>query len=111
MAKKEKKDKGGKKKKSGIFGRRRLYKAVAHKLNAPVTEIAKVFETMVEIVTAKLQDADVKRIGIGSLGFMKAQHREARVGRNPATGKSVKIGERTIVRFKASKSLKADLNG
>jgi len=46
-------------------------------------------------------------VGFGS--FVKSK-RKARMGRNPQTGKEIKIAARTVIRFKAGKALVEFMN-
>lgn len=46
-------------------------------------------------------------VGFGS--FIKSK-RKARMGRNPQTGKEIKIPARTVIRFKAGKALTEFMN-
>ena len=41
----------------------------------------------------------------GTLGNWVAKARDARMGRNPATGEQVQIAAKTSIKFKATKSL------
>lgn len=45
------------------------------------------------------------KVTIPGFGTFKTAHREARTGRNPQTGKEIKIAAKTVVRFKAGKGL------
>ena len=42
---------------------------------------------------------------LNNLGTFSLTHREARMGRNPATGEQVQIAAKTSIKFKATKSL------
>jgi DNA-binding protein HU-beta len=46
--------------------------------------------------------------GLGKLVLMK---RKARMGRNPATGESIKIPAKTVLKFRVSKAAKDAING
>ena len=43
-------------------------------------------------------------------GTFKLHTRNARVGRNPSTGEEIQIPEKTIVKFRAAKKFKEDMN-
>ena len=45
-------------------------------------------------------------VPLKGLGKFKVQHRQARVGRNPATGEAIQIPAMTVPTFKAGKGLK-----
>jgi DNA-binding protein HU-beta len=49
-------------------------------------------------------------IVIQDFGTFKLHTRNARVGRNPATGETIQIPEKTIVKFKPAKKFKDDMN-
>ena len=63
------------------------------------------FSLMVERVTQHLRQGD--RIRIGGLGTLEVRKREARTGRNPATGETMQIGASKKVAFRPAKELKA----
>lgn len=46
-----------------------------------------------------------EEVRINNLGTFTLAHREARMGRNPATGEQVEIKAKSSVKFKATKSL------
>ena len=59
---------------------------------------------MVESVTMHLKQGN--RIRIGGLGTLEVRKREARTGRNPATGESMEIAASKKVAFRPAKELK-----
>ena len=46
-----------------------------------------------------------EEVRLSNLGTFTLTHREARMGRNPATGEQVQIAAKTSIKFKATKSL------
>ncbi len=60
--------------------------------------------SMVERVTQHLQKGD--RIHTGGLGTLEVRKREARTGRNPATGETMQIAASKKVAFRPAKELK-----
>ena len=44
-------------------------------------------------------------VRLNNLGTFTLAHRDARMGRNPATGEQVQIAAKTAIKFKATKSL------
>ena len=46
-----------------------------------------------------------EEVRLNNLGTFSLNHREARMGRNPATGEQVQIAAKTAIKFKATKSL------
>ena len=59
---------------------------------------------MVDSVTRHLKQGD--RIRINGLGTLEVRKREARTGRNPATGEAMQIAASKKVAFRPSKELK-----
>ncbi len=58
---------------------------------------------------ARLAIAEVKKNGvfvIPGLGRLVRQDRKARMGRNPATGESIKIPAKKVVKFRVAKAAK-----
>jgi DNA-binding protein HU-beta len=60
--------------------------------------------SMVARVTQHLQKGD--RIRIGGLGTLEVRKRDARAGRNPATGETMQIAASKKVAFRPAKELK-----
>lgn len=61
-----------------------------------------------DMIVAKIME-ETKSIGqcvLPGLGKMVKQHRAARMGRNPATGESIQIPARTVVKFRIAKAAK-----
>lgn len=58
---------------------------------------------------AALAYKEVKKSGefaVLGLGKLVKIHRKARMGRNPATGESIKIAAKTVVKFRVAKAAK-----
>lgn len=85
-----------------------LIKAVAAE-NAMTQTLAGV---VVESVLSHIGGALVlgEEVALHDFGTFSLAHREARVGRNPATGEAVQIAASNKVMFKASKALKGAVN-
>jgi DNA-binding protein HU-beta len=60
---------------------------------------------MVQVITKHLKKG--KRIRLNGLGILQVRKRQARMGRNPATGEAIKIKASKKVAFRAAKELKA----
>jgi DNA-binding protein HU-beta len=52
-----------------------------------------------------------EKVQITGFGSFEARRREARTGRNPRTGKEIKIGPSTSAAFKAGKGLRDTIGG
>ncbi len=62
------------------------------------------FSTSDGIIARALKQGD--KVQITGFGSFEARHRGARTGRNPRTGKEIKIGPSTSAAFKAGKGLR-----
>lgn len=85
-------------------------KMLAARLHEDFTEeltkkdMDKILSNLVEDITGHL--ADGNKVRIPGLGILQVKNRAARMGRNPATGESIKIKASKKVSFRASKELK-----
>ena len=83
---------------------RHLGNAIAEAHELPKKQAAALLGDMVTMITKHLKKG--ARIRIGGLGVLQVRKRAARMGRNPATGESIKIKASKKVAFRASKELK-----
>jgi DNA-binding protein HU-beta len=80
-----------------------LIDAIAKDAKMPKTEAKKALEGFVTSTTKALGKGDrVALVGFGSFSVAK---RAARKGRNPQTGKEIKIAAKKVVKFKAGAEL------
>ena len=77
--------------------------------SAELTKIQaeKALNSFIAATTAALKDGD--KVALVGFGTFSAVNRAARLGRNPQTGKEIKIAARTTGKFTPGKTLK-DLN-
>lgn len=81
-----------------------LIEAIAAKTDLSKAKAGEAVDAFVGAITQALQSGDsVALIGFGT--FSTAS-RAARIGRNPKTGKEIKISATTTPKFKAGKALK-----
>jgi DNA-binding protein HU-beta len=81
-----------------------LAAALAERTGQTKTAAGSSINALVDIVTEELkQGGDVRLIGFGTFATRK---REARTGRNPQTGKKMKIKARTVPVFRPGSGLK-----
>jgi len=64
---------------------------------------AKVLESFTSAVTKELKKGG--KLGLVGFGTFSVAKRTAREGRNPQTGKTIKIAAKQVVKFKAGKDL------
>ena len=72
-------------------------------------DVEKIVDTVFEQITQALVGGD--RVELRGFGAFSVKHREARVGRNPRTGESVKVDAKRLPFFKTGKALRDRLNG
>jgi len=70
----------------------------------PKKQAGALLADMIETMTTHLKNGD--RIRIGGIGTLEVRKRQARTGRNPATGKSMEIAASRKVAFRPAKELK-----
>ena len=85
-----------------------LVNAVA-KVTSRKKEAKEAVDTMLEAITKSLKKKEsVTLVGFGTFAVRK---RAARTGRNPQTGKPLKISAKIVPVFRAGKSLKKAVSG
>ena len=89
--------------------RAHLSEAVYHEVGLSRGESAKLVESVLETVTAKLSNGE--SVKISSFGSFLVREKAERVGRNPKTGEEVPIRPRRVVVFRASQVLKKRVKG
>jgi DNA-binding protein HU-beta len=90
------------------MNKQELIEQIAKSADISKAAAAKVIDAFTDSVTAALKGGDsVTLIGFGTF---TVSERAARTGRNPQTGKELKISARKAPGFRAGKSLKDALN-
>ena len=85
-----------------------LVAAMAAKTELSKKDSEKALKAFIDVVTEELKKGDkVQLVGFGTFEVAK---RAAREGRNPQTGKSMKIAASKAPKFKAGKALKDEVN-
>ena len=80
-----------------------LISAVAEKAGMTKVDARKAIDAVLEVSKEELKkDGKIALVGFGPLSVLK---RPARQGRNPRTGKAIKIAAKKVARFKAAKDL------
>jgi DNA-binding protein HU-beta len=74
----------------------------------PKAAAAKALEAYVGAVTKELKKSG--KLGLVGFGTFSVLKRKAREGRNPQTGKKIKIAAKKVVKFKAGKALADKVN-
>ncbi len=81
-----------------------LLQALADKLGKTRKEVSEILEAFVNLAYAETKKSG--EFAIPGLGKLQKKHREARMGRNPATGEQIKIPAKTVVKFRVAKAAK-----
>ncbi len=86
-----------------------LVQEISKKANITQKEATEVLSALVETIEKTVAKGDkVTLVGFGTFGSRK---RAARTGRNPQTGKELKIPAKTVPSFTAGKKFKTIVNG
>jgi len=90
------------------MNKKELVESIAKKTSITKTDVEKCLNATIQSIMDGVKGDDmVQLVGFGS--FVKRE-RKAREGRNPQTGKTIKIKAKTVVGFKSGKSFKEFLN-
>ena len=85
-----------------------LVAAVAEKAEISKKDSEKALKAFVDVVTEQLKAGD--KVQLVGFGTFEVSERAAREGRNPQTGKTMKIAACKAPKFKAGKALKDMVN-
>ncbi|NVJ92891.1 MAG: integration host factor subunit beta [Methylocystaceae bacterium] len=72
-------------------------------------DVERIVSTIFDEITQALADGD--RVELRGFGAFSVKTRGSRTGRNPRTGASVDVGEKSVPYFKTGKKLRERLNG
>ena len=81
-----------------------LLNALAEKTGMTRKDVGNFLDAMVELAYKQVKSAG--EFPIHGLGKLVKVHRKARQGRNPATGASIQIPAKTVVKFRVAKAAK-----
>ena len=85
-----------------------LIDAIASEAGLSKADAKKALDGFVSATSAALKKGD--RISLVGFGSFSISERPARTGRNPQTGKEIKIAKKNVVRFKAGAELSGKVN-
>jgi DNA-binding protein HU-beta len=80
-----------------------LIDAIASKAGLTKADSKKALDAFIESTTAALKKGG--RVALVGFGSFSVSSRSARTGRNPQTGKEIKIPAKKVVKFKAGSEL------
>ena len=78
--------------------------ALADKTGVSKKDVATVLEAMTTMAYGQVKSAG--EFVVPGIGKLVKVHRLARMGRNPATGESIQIPAKTVVKFRVAKAAK-----
>lgn len=85
-----------------------LARKIAEEFELPLSKSGSIVTYALDIMSQTLVSGDpITLIGFGSFSV---RNRKERNGRNPQTGKSIKIPASKVIKFTAGKSLKSAIN-
>ncbi|MDF2450063.1 MAG: histone family protein DNA-binding protein [Bacteroidota bacterium] len=85
-----------------------LIEAIANSSKLTKADAGRALDSTIEAVGKALKKGDrISLVGFGSFSVAK---RAARLGRNPQTGKEIKIAAKKVVKFKAGTELATNVN-
>ncbi|MBA4701597.1 HU family DNA-binding protein [Faecalicatena contorta] len=85
-----------------------LIAAIAEKAEISKKDSEKALKAFTDVVTDQLKKGD--KVQLVGFGTFEVSERAAREGRNPQTGKTMKIEACKAPKFKAGKALKDEVN-
>lgn len=85
-----------------------LIRQIAERTDLTQTQAQHALDALIAVASDHL--AEGRDVSLPGLGGLHLAHRQARTGRNPATGAAITVPDRTAIRFKAAKALKERLN-
>ncbi len=86
-----------------------LVQEIAKKANVTQKEATEVLTSLIDTIQKTV--AKGKKVTLVGFGTFEPRKRAARTGRNPQTGKELKIPAKTVPAFSAGKKFKTIVNG
>ncbi len=84
-----------------------LIDAIAEKASISKTDAKKALDAFIDVTAETLKNDKIALVGFGSFSVSE---RGERTGRNPQTGKEIKIAAKKIVKFKPGSELNDKVN-
>ena len=85
-----------------------LIEAIAAESGLSKADAKRALDAFVSTTSAALKSGD--RVALVGFGSFSTSERAARTGRNPQTGKEIKIAAKNVVKFKAGAELSDSVN-
>jgi DNA-binding protein HU-beta len=84
--------------------RTELIAALADQAGTDKKQAKEFLEALTALIENQIRSGG--EVPLRGLGKFKVQHRKAREGRNPATGETIQIPAKTVVKFTVAKALR-----
>ena len=85
-----------------------LVSAIAESAKITKADASRALQALLDNVTSTLSKGN--SVALTGFGTFSVSKRAARTGRNPSTGKALKIPAKTVAKFKAGKGLSEAVN-
>ena len=85
-----------------------LVDSIAKHSGLKKSDAAKALDATLDAITGELKAGE--KVTLPGFGTFSTSERSARTGRNPQTGKEIKIKAKTVAKFKAGKNLADAVN-
>ncbi len=85
-----------------------IVESIYEKIGFSKKESAEIVELVFDTIKETLEKG--QKIKISGFGNFVVRHKRPRIGRNPQTGQSIEISERSVLTFRPSQILKQALN-
>jgi integration host factor subunit alpha len=86
-----------------------IVKAVAGQIGFPKNHSSEIVETLLEIIKSALESGE--DVLVSGFGKFCVKEKQARMGRNPATGEDLRLAPRKVITFRCSQQLRDKING
>jgi len=86
-----------------------LVQEISKKASVTQKEAGEVLAALIETIQKTVKKGD--KVTLVGFGTFESRKRAARIGRNPQTGKELKIPAKTVPAFSAGKKFKTVVNG
>ena len=81
-----------------------LLEKLGEKVDMPKKDVAAFLEAYAELAYSEVRENG--EFSLPGFGKLVKKHRKARMGRNPATGETIQISAKTVVKFRVAKAAK-----
>lgn len=87
-----------------------LIDIIAEDIDLTKAQIGEVYEKIFETILRAVKEDDKHRFLVKDFGTFELKHRNARKGRNPATGQEIDIPAKNTLNFRPAKAAEDTLN-